>query len=763
MANTDRFKHIDANELSEFLKGVGRGADRDLVNRLTDIDRKAFSDTIKNVEDLQKSFKDVQTSKKKRFGTLSSINEKILEREQKKATKKVISGMEKAINKKMRQESIKRTFTMSKGKKVLSYRSEKETLKTTADYTKDLIAKFMKQGMAEDSKEISSLKSVLIDTESRIDAVNGELYRIKGGEKFRIAEIDKLNNSAQVILQDIKVKQQEQESLTKEKTEQIEELLKDGFDEQSESIKELKKQLSEATKSVDSEVEKLQAELAKTNKEVGYLENRANFDNPITKMLNKAKGLMGMGGGMPDLPDKDNLKKGKGGAWNKIKGWGRGSLGGLLKSSAVRTGGIFSALGYGSYKIGESVMNQTDVPDYLDAKTSGTPSRNELLYRPKDNTPIGSSVRIIGNNYGVDPELLRQTMGAESGGKDVKNRNSSASGLFQFTNSTWIDMLRKHGAQLGVNTKGMSNKQLLSLKHDRGLQMKTGALFTKTNIKAYEKTTGYGATWADTYVMHLLGGNLGITMLKAVHNTPSKNAKSVIYGASGVSTEMAGKIIKYNLPFFESKGRDLSALGFYSVVMQRMGKNSSRMAGIQATKGTGAPIDMISAIKSGNLTTAPLRNPTDVAMTNSIKSMGYIPQGVQESDKYASAVTMEVSKQQAPSRRETIVDETQQMYGLDGVQQDMDLYNNRYNKTSEKAKNNSIKIKDKIKASIAKEELEKKKEAETKTADKTTSNNLQGNDVDKRNTPVTAMAPVELPLRKREECYDILLEKSSWR
>src|SRR5258705_13591148 len=60
-------------------------------------------------------------------------------------------------------------------------------------------------------------------------------------------------------------------------------------------------------------------------------------------------------------------------------------------------------------------------------------------------------IRQASRSTNVDFGYLMAQAAQESGFKaDAKATTSSATGLFQFIDSTWLDMMRQHGAQHGL-------------------------------------------------------------------------------------------------------------------------------------------------------------------------------------------------------------------------------------------------------------------------------------------------------------------------
>lgn len=99
---------------------------------------------------------------------------------------------------------------------------------------------------------------------------------------------------------------------------------------------------------------------------------------------------------------------------------------------------------------------------------------------------------------------------AESGDNpNAKNPNSSASGLYQFTNKTWNDMVMRYGKQTGINIGDKNNPQA---------QATMASLLAKDNIVSLQKTLGRMPTKPELYMAHVLGAHGASKLINANPN-----------------------------------------------------------------------------------------------------------------------------------------------------------------------------------------------------------------------------------------------------
>jgi hypothetical protein len=159
------------------------------------------------------------------------------------------------------------------------------------------------------------------------------------------------------------------------------------------------------------------------------------------------------------------------------------------------------------------------------------------------------SIRSASASTGVDFKFLLAQASLESGFQsDVRARRSSAAGLFQFTNQTWLEMMRAHGqkygqgalagqittqpnGKLGVEDKA-TEKQILDLRKDVELSAHMAAELTKTNAAHLEKALGRKPGAADLHLSLLLGATGAVRFLKAHQSDAAASAAALVPAAA---------------------------------------------------------------------------------------------------------------------------------------------------------------------------------------------------------------------------------------
>lgn len=126
----------------------------------------------------------------------------------------------------------------------------------------------------------------------------------------------------------------------------------------------------------------------------------------------------------------------------------------------------------------------------------------------------------------IPGDFANVVIGTE-GNNAAKNPNSSASGIGQFINSTFIDQYRK---QFGDLASTMNDAAILQLKSDVEVNKRLIDAYARENAVKLQNA-GFDATSANLYLAHNYGSTGAINLLKA---DPNASAAGVL-GASAVS------------------------------------------------------------------------------------------------------------------------------------------------------------------------------------------------------------------------------------
>lgn len=132
---------------------------------------------------------------------------------------------------------------------------------------------------------------------------------------------------------------------------------------------------------------------------------------------------------------------------------------------------------------------------------------------------VFAALRNASAKTGVGFDYLVKTAQRESNfDPNAKAGSSSATGLFQFTDSTWMNMLERYGPQHGVSTEGKTRSELLELRKDAKLSSVMAGELAGENAKILQKKLGRPATSAELYAAHFMGPSDAARMIEAARN-----------------------------------------------------------------------------------------------------------------------------------------------------------------------------------------------------------------------------------------------------
>ena len=221
--------------------------------------------------------------------------------------------------------------------------------------------------------------------------------------------------------------------------------------------------------------------------------------------------------------------------------------------------------------------------------------------------------------------LLSQARIESSLNPNARARTSSATGLFQFIEQTWLGMVKQHGAAHGLGwaadaiQRGRNGHyfvadpamraQILDLRRQPEASSAMAAEFASENGRYLESRLGRPAEPVDLYLAHFLGAGGAARFLRAHDNNPGAAAAAMLPAAA-----RANRAVFYN--------RDGSARSFAEIrahFAERMG-GAGASPPIRSASASPHPGFNLAALELDPLTGDPLmddprdRDPLDVAL-----------------------------------------------------------------------------------------------------------------------------------------------------
>ena len=178
---------------------------------------------------------------------------------------------------------------------------------------------------------------------------------------------------------------------------------------------------------------------------------------------------------------------------------------------------------------------------------------------------ITSAVKNASRKTGVDFAYLMQQASAESSFRaDAKAKTSSASGLYQFIESTWMNMVDKHGDKYGID-KTASRSEILAQRNDPEKAAFMAAELAAENQSYLERRVGGDIGATELYFAHFMGASGAAGFLNAMKENPMQTAADIFPKAARAN---------YNV-FYDSKTGEARTLsGVYEFFDKKFGAGS---------------------------------------------------------------------------------------------------------------------------------------------------------------------------------------------
>ncbi len=181
-----------------------------------------------------------------------------------------------------------------------------------------------------------------------------------------------------------------------------------------------------------------------------------------------------------------------------------------------------------------------------------------MLVDPSNSTvgsTVAGAIRQASAATGTSFNYLLATARVESGlNPQAGASTSSARGLFQFIEQTWLGTIKQSGAELGygryaaaisVNSSGHyqvtdpdMRREILALRNDPTANATMAGAFTRANADILANKLGRAPSEGELYIAHFLGAGGAAQLISLAANNPNANASQYFPGAATANSSI---------------------------------------------------------------------------------------------------------------------------------------------------------------------------------------------------------------------------------
>ena len=261
---------------------------------------------------------------------------------------------------------------------------------------------------------------------------------------------------------------------------------------------------------------------------------------------------------------------------------------------------------------------------------------------PVAQSRVQSAIALAANRTGIDFGYLLGQAKLESGlNAGARAGTSSARGLYQFIEQSWMAVVKQHGSEHGLGWAANSIQQLpngrytigdaatrqavLDLRNDPTAASLMAAEHAGDNKASLEASLGRTATGTDLYMAHFLGRGGATKFLKAMQSNPRATGADLFPAAAGANRPV----------FYDGAGQPRSLQAIYQRFTDKLGTAASGTQSASSAAFETQALDMDGAtVITGNNESA-----TDaLAWASNALGAGAVRFGRQMEDMAASAL-----------------------------------------------------------------------------------------------------------------------------
>lgn len=218
---------------------------------------------------------------------------------------------------------------------------------------------------------------------------------------------------------------------------------------------------------------------------------------------------------------------------------------------------------------------------------------------------VRSAIGAAAQRTGVDFSYLLAQAKSESGlNPTAKAGNSSATGLYQFLDQSWLAIVKRHGTEHGFgwaadaitprsgggfSVSPQYRQAVMNLREQAGPASLMAASYASDNAQSIGRSIGREANATDLYMCHFLGLGGATKFLQACNAAPNASAASVFPREAQSNRGI----------FYERDGSARSLSEVYQLMGSKLARNGADMDGGAAS----GAADF--GVRAGDLVSAP--------------------------------------------------------------------------------------------------------------------------------------------------------------
>jgi len=207
-----------------------------------------------------------------------------------------------------------------------------------------------------------------------------------------------------------------------------------------------------------------------------------------------------------------------------------------------------------------------------------------------------ASIQQASANTGMDfSYLMAQASRESSFDPGAKASTSSATGLYQFVEQTWLGTFKEHAGEYGYSDLAASitkrsdgrytvadpaaRKQILDLRKDPSLNATMAAELASDNKTKMEAALGHPVTATDLHLAHFLGLSGALRFIRKLDSDPASTGAAMFPRAAAANSSV----------FYDQSGKARTVAEIYNRMSTSITSDQQTFASLATTPANGTP------------------------------------------------------------------------------------------------------------------------------------------------------------------------------